>query len=180
VRDTLSVLQHFAVPKSEHFETAGRQLLGSRIVVALCIRVLFSVEFDDQPRPDAAEIDDEFIDRDLSAEFPAIELSVLEDRPEPLLGSRRSARERASGFFAISRGGTRSAIGRRSHVREQCEMAGDPEPSPTDRDAVGLLSREITGEVTLRRAARPNDGRGNFPRASLELIELPAIAGADR
>jgi hypothetical protein len=55
--------------------------------------MLSSVELNDQPRFDAAEIHNERIDRYLSPEFPAVELSVLEDRPEPLFGVRGIATE---------------------------------------------------------------------------------------
>ncbi len=86
LNDTFSFLQHLAVPKSGHFKTASFEVPSSRIVIAfLFVRVLFSVEFDDQARRDTAEIDDERIDRYLSAEFPAVELSILKNRPEPLL-----------------------------------------------------------------------------------------------
>ena len=84
---TFSILRHLAVPKPDYSEAARLKLPGSRVVVALSrICVLFSVEFDDQPRSDAAEIGNEGVDRNLSAEFPSVELSILEYRPEPLLG----------------------------------------------------------------------------------------------
>jgi len=57
--------------------------------------VLTSIEFDDHPPLDTAEIDDEFVDRNLSAEFIAIELSILEDLPESLLSVSRIAAKRA-------------------------------------------------------------------------------------
>ena len=50
------------------------------------VRMLSSIELNDQPRLDAAEIHNERIDRYLSAELPAIEFPVSEDRPQPLLG----------------------------------------------------------------------------------------------
>jgi hypothetical protein len=62
----------------------------------LRVCVLFSIEFDDQPCTDAAEIDNERVDRNLSAELPATKLPILEDRPEPLLSFGRIAAECAN------------------------------------------------------------------------------------
>jgi len=59
------------------------------------IRMLLAVELNDQPCFDAAEIHNERIDSYLSAEFPAVELSVSEDRPEMLFGFGGIATERA-------------------------------------------------------------------------------------
>jgi hypothetical protein len=64
--------------------------------------MLSSVELNDQPRFDAAEIHNERIDRYLSPEFPAVESSVSEDRPQPLFGVSGITTECArmgEGFF---------------------------------------------------------------------------------
>ncbi|HZC45643.1 MAG TPA: hypothetical protein VE243_04150 [Candidatus Acidoferrum sp.] len=87
VGNGFNALQHFDVPKSNYSEASRLQLLSPDVVILLArVAVLFSVEFYDQSRFDAAEICDVRINRDLSAKFEAIELSILHDRPEPLLG----------------------------------------------------------------------------------------------
>ena len=79
-RNPFRILGHLVIPKSEHSKTARFKLPGPRIVVTfLRIAMLFSIEFDNQPCFDAAEIDNKFVDRNLSAKFPAIELSTLKD-----------------------------------------------------------------------------------------------------
>jgi hypothetical protein len=58
LRYTFKVLRQLAVPKSEYRETQHSKLAGSHIVVALLdVRMLFSVELDDQTRCHAAKID---------------------------------------------------------------------------------------------------------------------------
>ena len=52
---------------------------------------------------------------------------------------------------------TRSGVAERSLLRAD---QWRPEPSPTGRDAAGLLSRKVTGEVFGGRAAARGDRRG--------------------
>jgi hypothetical protein len=80
LRNPFKILGHLVIPKSEHSKTARFELPGPRIIVTfLRIGMLFSIEFDNQPCLDTAEIDNEFVDRNLSAKFPGIELSTLKD-----------------------------------------------------------------------------------------------------
>ncbi len=58
LNDTFGLLQHLAVPKSEHSETASFELPRSRIIVTLAhVSVLLAVDFDNQPCCDAVEVD---------------------------------------------------------------------------------------------------------------------------
>jgi len=60
LNNTFGFLQRLAVPKSKHSETTSFELEGSNVVVVLPgICVLSSIELNNQPRFDAAEIDDE-------------------------------------------------------------------------------------------------------------------------
>jgi hypothetical protein len=77
LHDTFNLLQHLAVPKSDNSKAESFELLTSQIVVTLfLVGVLSSIELDNQPRFDTAEIHDERIDWHLSAEFPTVEVSV--------------------------------------------------------------------------------------------------------
>ncbi|MGA7872066.1 MAG: hypothetical protein WCA22_14360 [Candidatus Binatus sp.] len=46
--------------------------------------MLFAIDFDDQPRRAAAEIYDVRIERNLTTKLPAVELSILQNRPQSL------------------------------------------------------------------------------------------------
>jgi hypothetical protein len=96
LNDTFSLPQHRPVPESHYSKPQRFQLARSRIVVTLPrILVLLSINFDNQPCLDTAEIYDERVNRYLSAEFPAFEISVSEDCPEMLFGIGGIASESA-------------------------------------------------------------------------------------
>ena len=124
LRDILSTLQYFTVPKSKNSETARSKLARSRIVISFArVSVLFAVEFDNQPRLDAAEINDERIDRKLPAEFPAVELSILENPPETFLGFSRVATKFAgTSKWSLRDQARRPQVG---HRRTISLLAGD-------------------------------------------------------
>jgi hypothetical protein len=82
------------VPEPDHSEPSRLQLFGPRIVVPLAfLRVLVTVELNDQPCLDAAEINDVRIDCHLTTKLPSIELSILQSRPQSFLSFGRIVAE---------------------------------------------------------------------------------------
>jgi hypothetical protein len=71
IRYIIRPQKHIVVPEPEHTETECLQGLVSAQVVAALLEMLATVEFDDQPLLDAAEICDVAVDRVLPAKLRA-------------------------------------------------------------------------------------------------------------
>jgi hypothetical protein len=83
---TIEIPKHFIVPEAQNEITARIQVpAAARIRCFLCI-MLAAIELDDQLRIRAAEVDNEPVERFLSAEFPSIQPSIAQSEPKSPLG----------------------------------------------------------------------------------------------
>jgi hypothetical protein len=71
VRHIIRPQEHIVVPEPEHAKPERLQCLGSAQIVTALLKMLASVEFEDQPLLDAAEIGDVAMDRVLPAKLRA-------------------------------------------------------------------------------------------------------------
>src|SRR6202040_1637796 len=76
------------VPEPQNATPIVTQKRAPAFVLIFSLRVLRSINFDDQHRLQANEIDEERPDRVLPAELEAIELPLAQPRPQLLFGFR--------------------------------------------------------------------------------------------
>ena len=74
-------LQDFVIPKPNHAKSTARQILRPLDVVEQIVCVLSSVDFDDQSRTNAHEIDDISTDRLLSAKPMISKMPIAQVSP---------------------------------------------------------------------------------------------------
>jgi len=89
LQDCFSSLQNFVIPESNHTIPAARQPLRTFEIFQQMVRVLPTVEFHDQARPHANEIDHESSDGCLTAESIAAQPSISQVVPEAPFGIGR-------------------------------------------------------------------------------------------
>jgi hypothetical protein len=80
------VLHHLVVPESQNQVTHRFQRRSSVAVPFSLLVMLTAVDFDDELRLGADEIDDVSVDRDLPLEFPTGEAAVTQAKPQQALG----------------------------------------------------------------------------------------------
>ena len=73
------------VPESQHRVSCIAQKLSSILVAGQFVRVLRTVDLDNEPCLWAKEIHEEWTDRMLAAELESIELAAAQTRPESML-----------------------------------------------------------------------------------------------
>ena len=91
LQHAFQVLEDFGVPESENTKAPLFEPLGARLVLRFRLRVLSAIEFDDNARVIAGEIDDETAERHLSAKAQTIDLTAAQGGPEPLFRLRHVA-----------------------------------------------------------------------------------------
>jgi hypothetical protein len=82
----IEILEHFVVPKPEDEVTTRFQILGSTRILLSLLVVLAAVEFDDELRVWATEIDDKSVQRHLAPELQTAKPSVAQSKPQNALG----------------------------------------------------------------------------------------------
>ena len=90
----VEVLQHLVVPATQHAKSCRLEIAVAD-GIATRFRMLAAVDFDDQPRLEADEVEDVAVERHLALEFQAFELLVAESLPQDVLGLGRVGPHRA-------------------------------------------------------------------------------------
>jgi sulfur carrier protein ThiS len=84
VHNTLKISHNVVVPKSQHAKAALRHM-GIALFVCLrafCKVVLTAINFNDEPRRIAREVNDELVDRNLAAKMKAERFQLAKLAPQ--------------------------------------------------------------------------------------------------
>jgi hypothetical protein len=82
----IKIISHIRVSETDDANAASGEDLTPPLVVRPSVAVLVAVQLDSELRLHAIEVDDEPVDRHLTAELQAVELAVADRPPEEALG----------------------------------------------------------------------------------------------
>ncbi len=86
LQNAIDIPGHIIVPESKHQITHCFQNFRSLFVVARANSMLSAVEFDNEMRISAEEIDDETIKRKLPTKFPSAQAAIAQPEPQNPFG----------------------------------------------------------------------------------------------
>jgi hypothetical protein len=81
-QNSVHVSEHIAIPETQYQISARFEVGCPPRIIHPAFRMLSSIQFDDQSRRFAAEIDDVIADRHLPAELQSMQTSVAKPKPQ--------------------------------------------------------------------------------------------------
>jgi hypothetical protein len=157
VEDGVEVVENGVVGEADEVIAAGDQGLGTVFVALGLLVVDWAVEFDGEADGGAAEIEDEWADGVLAAEFEAGETAISEVRPEEFLRGRCLPAEQAGGIDVVAwwlarAHGPSPPLPVRT-LTPGCQWTLTPGPSPAHRERGNALMKTLPSPAHRERGS---------------------------